>query len=407
MANESVLNVQTSTTNAPGNSLSAEMKTFYDKQLVRFAAPKLVHERFGQKRPIPKNSGKTIEFRRFSPLPKALKPLEEGVTPTGNALNVSTVTSTVEQYGDYITTSDIFDLTAVDNILAETQVVLGDQAGRTLDTVIREKINAGTNVQYGNGAKTSRSDLIGGAASGNDYITVEAIKRAAATLKRNNATPFADGSFVAIIHPDVANDLANDEEWKAMQEADKTDWGDGVLGKIHGVVFVESSEAKVFTADPLESETGDGNLTAAKVSGKVITIAEELTSAQAAALSGKKLQTGGVTYTISSAAAGDRGAATVTLSTAPANIYEGTVLYPGGGAAGGRDIYSTLVFGQNAYGVTQVENGGLESIVKQKGSAGTSDPLNQRATVGWKATQTAEILSNEFLVRIETTCSYK
>jgi N4-gp56 family major capsid protein len=407
MANESVLNVQTSTTNAPGNSLSAEMKTFYDKQLVRFAAPKLVHERFGQKRPIPKNSGKTIEFRRFSPLPKALKPLEEGVTPTGNALNVSTVTSTVEQYGDYITTSDIFDLTAVDNILAETQVVLGDQAGRTLDTVIREKINAGTNVQYGNGAKTSRSDLIGGAASGNDYITVEAIKRAAATLKRNNATPFADGSFVAIIHPDVANDLANDEEWKAMQEADKTDWGDGVLGKIHGVVFVESSEAKVFTAAPLESETGDGNLTAAKVSGKVITIAEELTSAQAAALSGKKLQTGGVTYTISSAAAGDRGAATVTLSTAPANIYEGTVLYPGGGAAGGRDIYSTLVFGQNAYGVTQVENGGLESIVKQKGSAGTSDPLNQRATVGWKATQTAEILSNEFLVRIETTCSYK
>ena len=321
MANESVLNVQTSTTNAPGNSLSAEMKTFYDKQLVRFAAPKLVHERFGQKRPIPKNSGKTIEFRRFSPLPKALKPLEEGVTPTGNALNVSTVTSTVEQYGDYITTSDIFDLTAVDNILAETQVVLGDQAGRTLDTVIREKINAGTNVQYGNGAKTSRSDLIGGAASGNDYITVEAIKRAAATLKRNNATPFADGSFVAIIHPDVANDLANDEEWKAMQEADKTDWGDGVLGKIHGVVFVESSEAKVFTAAPLESETGDGNLTAAKVSGKVITIAEELTSAQAAALSGKKLQTGGVTYTISSAAAGDRGAATVTLSTAPAQFF--------------------------------------------------------------------------------------
>lgn len=407
MADETILNVQTSAVNVPGNSLSAEMKTFYDKQLVRFASPKLVHARFGQKRPIPPNSGKTIEFRRFSPLPKALKPLEEGVTPRGNALNVSTVLSTVQQYGDYITTSDIFDLTAVDNILAETQVVLGDQAGRTLDTVIREKINAGTNVQYGDGSKSARSALVGGAAENNDYLTVAAVKRAAATLKRNNATPFADGCFAAVIHPDVANDLTNDPEWKTMQEADKKEWGEGTIGKIHGVVFIESAEAKIFTADPLESETGDGNLTAAAINGKVITIVEQLTAGQAAALASKKIQTGGVTYTISSAAAGERGSAAITLSSVPVNITAGTILYPGGGAAGGRDIYATLVFGQNAYGVTRVENGGLESIIKQKGSAGTSDPLNQRSTVGWKATQTAEILSNEFLVRIETTCSYK
>lgn len=407
MANETNLNVQTTTTNVGGNSLSAEMRTFYDKELVRFAEPKLVHCRFGQKRPIPKNSGKTIQFRRFSPLPKALKALEEGVTPRGNALNVSEILATISQYGDYITTSDIFSLTAVDNILAETQVVLGDQAGRTLDTVIREKINAGTNVQYGDGTKASRALLTGGAASGNDYLTVAAIKRAAATLKRNNATPFKDGCFVAVIHPDVVNDLTNDDEWKVMQKADKKDWGDGVIGKIHGVVFIESSEAKVFTADTFETETGDGNLTAVSISGKVVTIAEEVTSAQATAITGRKIQVGGVTYSISSATAGGRGSAKITLSTTPDNIYEGCILYPGGGAAGGRDVYSTLVLGQNAYGVTEVENGGLESIIKQRGSAGTSDPLNQRATVGWKATQTAEILSNEFIVRVETTCSYK
>lgn len=401
------LNVQTTATNAAGNSVSAEMKEFYDKELIHFAKPKLVHTRFAQQRPIPKNSGKTIEFRRFSPLPKALKPLEEGVTPKGNALNVSAVTATVEQYGDYITTSDMFNLTAVDNILSETQIVLGDQAGRTLDTVVREKVNAGLNVQYGDGSKSTRASLVGGAESGNDYLTVAAVKRAAAALKRNNATPFKDGCYVAIIHPDVANDLTNDAEWKAMQQADKSDWGAGVIGKIHGVVFVESSEAKVFTAAPLESETGDGNLTAAKVDGAVITIAEELTETQASALSGRKIQVGGITYTISSAAAGERGSAKITLSQTPANIYEGCTMYPGGGAAGGRDVYSTLVLGQNAYGVTSVEGGGLECIIKQKGSAGTYDPLNQRSTVGWKATQTAKILSDEFIVRIETTCSYK
>lgn len=400
-------NVQTTTQNVPGSSLSAEMKEFYDKELIHFAKPKLVHTRFAQQRPIPKNSGKTIEFRRFSPLPKALTPLEEGVTPDGNSLNVTAVSATVEQYGDYITTSDMFNLTAVDNILSETQVVLGDQAGRTLDTVVREKVNAGLNVQYGDGTKSARAELVGGADSGNDYLSVAAVKRAAATLKRNNAAPFKDGCYVAIIHPDVANDLTNDPEWKVMQQADKTDWGEGVIGKIHGVVFVESTEAKVFTAPELVSETGDGNLTAAAVDGAKVTIAEKLTSEQAAALADRKIQTGGVTYTISSAAAGERGEAYLTLSETPANIYEGCILYPGGGAANGRDVYSTLVLGQNAYGVTSVEGGGLECIIKQKGSAGTYDPLDQRSTVGWKATQTAKILSDEFIVRIETTCSYK
>ena len=40
--------------------------------------------------------------------------------------------------------------------------------------------------------------------------------------------------------------------------------------------------------------------------------------------------------------------------------------------------------------------------MKQLGSGGTSDPLNQRATAGWKAVKTAEILQNDFMVRIET-----
>ncbi len=80
------------------SSLSAEMKTFYDMTLIDEATPKLVHEQFGQKRPIPAGSGKTVEFRKFSPLPKATKPLVEGVTPAGNTLNVTSITSTVNQY---------------------------------------------------------------------------------------------------------------------------------------------------------------------------------------------------------------------------------------------------------------------------------------------------------------------
>ncbi len=408
------LNVQTTTTNRMANDLSPEMKTYYDRALIRFASPKLVHAQFGQQKPIPQGSGKTIEFRRFSPLPKALVPLTEGVTPKGNTLNVTTVESTVEQYGDYVTLSDMLTLTAVDSVISETQTVLGDQAGRTLDTVIREKISAGTNVQYANG-KADRSLLEGGNAdeSKNDYLTVAEVKKAVATLKRNNATPFKDGCYVAIIHPDVANDLTNDPEWKAIkQNVDPEDWYQGTIGKIHGVVFVESTEAKIFRAGSLRNpqtvESGDPNmLTVAKVEGKVITVREEIKDGDSSYLTGTGLNINGFDYTMASFTAGSEGTATITLVEAPdASVTAGCEIYPSGAGANGREVYSTLFLGQNAYGVTAVTGGGLTTILKQKGSAGTGDPLDQRSTVGWKATQTAEILSPEFMVRVETTSSY-
>ncbi len=408
-------NTQTTTTNNAGNNLTPEMKTYYDRALIRFATPKLVHAQFGQKKPIPAGSGKTIEFRKFSPLEKAMVPLSEGVTPKGNALNVSTVESTVEQYGDYVTLSDMLTLSSVDAVISETQAVLGDQAGRTLDTVIREKINAGTNVQYGNG-KTDRSLLVGGLSTyeDNDYLNVAAVKRAVATLKRNNASPFKDGCYVAIIHPDVANDLTNDPEWKAVkQNVDPEDWYKGAIGKIHGVVFVESTEAKIFRAENLRNaetlEKGNPEtLTVAEVKedGTII-LREELIQADATALAGRAIQINGFDYSVKSAVAGDAGAATITVEeTLDKSVGTDSVIYPGGAGSEGRDIYSTLFIGQNAYGVTNITGGGLETILKQKGSAGTGDPLDQRSTVGWKATQTAEILSPEFMVRVETTCSY-
>ena len=130
------------------DSLSAEMKTFYDMNLIDEAGPNLVHDQFGQKRPIPANGGKTIEFRKFSPLPKATQPLTEGVTPNGNNLNVSTVTATVNQYGDFIVQSDVLELTALDNTILEAAKLLGRQAGVTLDTVVRNVLHTGTNVTY-------------------------------------------------------------------------------------------------------------------------------------------------------------------------------------------------------------------------------------------------------------------
>ena len=97
------------------------MKTFYDMTLIDLAEPELVHAQFGQKRPIPKNGGKIIEFRQFSSLPKALTPLTEGVTPNGRNITVTAKTATVSQFGDYVTVSDMLEPVSYTHLICKNQ----------------------------------------------------------------------------------------------------------------------------------------------------------------------------------------------------------------------------------------------------------------------------------------------
>ena len=201
--------VQTTLLNAEGNSLSAEMKTFYEKQLIETAQPALVHDQFGTQYPIPKNGGKTIEFRKVSPLPVSTEPLTEGVTPESQQLTITTVEAPVQQYGGYVELSDMVVLSAIDNNLVIAAKQLGAQAGKTLDAITREVLAGGTNVQYAEGQVTERNQLVGGKAEGNHYLTVDAVRRAVRTLKKHDAEPIGD-SYIGIIHPDTAYDLMND-----------------------------------------------------------------------------------------------------------------------------------------------------------------------------------------------------
>ena len=311
MINLQVFANQVQTTLLSG--LSAENKTFYDMTLLDEAQAALVHDQFAQKRPIPKNGGKTIEFRKFASLPKATTPLTEGVTPDGKSLNVTAITATVAQYGDYITQSDVLELTSIDNTIVEATKILGRQAGLTLDTVTRNVLQSGTNVTYcpksSGDEVTSRAGL-----DATCQLTVKVVQQVVAKLKGQNA-PTINGKYVAIIHPYVAYSLMRDPEWiDAHKYAQPDNLFTGEIGEIAGVRFVETTEAKV---------------------------------------------------------------------------YEG-------------GVFGTLIMGANAYGVTEITGGGLQTIIKQKGSAGTADPLDQRSSIGWKAIKTAELLIPNYLVRVES-----
>ena len=136
-------------------TLPQEAKTFYDKTLLQRLLPTLVFAKYGQKKSLKSRSGKTIEFRKFMSLKPATTPLTEGVTPAGKELAMTSVTATVEQYGDFVEISDMLDLTGIDPVLVEAAEILGEQAGLTIDNVVRDIICAGTNVQYAKGKEST------------------------------------------------------------------------------------------------------------------------------------------------------------------------------------------------------------------------------------------------------------
>ncbi|MEG2857753.1 MAG: N4-gp56 family major capsid protein, partial [Clostridia bacterium] len=361
--------------------------------------------------PIPKNNGKTIEFRKYLPLPKLTTPLAEGVTPNGQKLSMTTFTAEVKQYGGFTEISDMLDLVAVDNNLVIAMELLGDQAGRTLDTLCREVIASGTNVIYGDESVSARYMLVGGEVSGNHYLTVKALKHAVRKLKVMNARTY-DKSYVAIVHPDTTFDITEDADWKTPhQYVDTENIYNHEIGRIANTRFVETTEAKVFHAADLVATGGANdarNLTVKSYAAKVITIEEALSAADAAALAGRKIIVGCYKYTIASATAGAAAAAKITIAEQPSrDPVAADVVYPGEAGAKGRDVYATLVIGKDAYGTTEIEGGGLQHIVKQLGSGGTSDPLNQRATAGWKSTAVTEMLVQEYMVRIETASTFE
>ena len=401
--------------------LSAEMKTFYDKTLIELAKPNLVFDRFAQKRPIPAGGGRTIEFRRFNSLPKALNPITEGVTPTGSKLTVTPVTATVDQYGDYVELTDMLELTSVDPIVVEATKQLADQAGRTIDTVVRNQIIGGTNVNYCSAvaddgtetAVTSRYKL-----TPDCKLTVRDVFKAAAQLRAMNA-PTIDGSYVAVIHPYVAFDLMQDAkgQWVDIQKyADPEKIINGEIGSLGGVRFIQSSEAKIYRGADLSS--AGRNLTVSAYTRDTLDSSAEYGTATVFKITVKMGVTANligrqIIYTKADGTVAFR-ANIVGVSPSKNIIYlengamatfaDGDFIQPGEGAGDGSAVFATLFIGANAYGTTDIAGGGIEHIVKQKGYG--NDPLNQRSSVGWKAAKVATRLVEEYMLRVESSSSF-
>jgi N4-gp56 family major capsid protein len=239
-------------------SLSQELRTIYDRNLLSRLLPRLVWALFGQPKPMPANEGQTVNFRRFASLSAATTPLTEGVTPAGSELSVSAITVSPAQYGDYIKISDYLDFTAPDPILLEGGQLLAEQAADTIDQLVRDVVVAGTTVQYAGASSASRV-TVGSA----DKLNATEIQKAVRTFQTNKARPITSilnastgvgtkpvaGGYVGIVGAQTLYDLKQDSKFIPVHEYGSSAGGTlpGEVGALDEVRFIRTDNPKVYT----------------------------------------------------------------------------------------------------------------------------------------------------------------
>ncbi len=398
MASSIETNLNLNTTSSGG--MSPVMEAVLNRYVLEANKTKRKYTRFGQQVDIPEGKTKTVAFDKLSPLPKATVPLTEGITPKGAAVNITRIKGEPEQFGNYVSYTDQLDFFAHDpspEVLKYADLLTENQL-ETFEHLDAMELASGLNVFYA-GSAESRGELT-------DVLTVKDVRRAVTSLKRSKVQP-ADGTdYIAFIHPDVVFNIWNDEEWRQPHTySDTKQLYDGEIGRLFGVRFIEDPDAYVFRGEPLGGKYSELSVVKVTPSSNRIYIAETIEKDETSQYASKPIWINGKAYTISSATAGQNGAAYIVTSEPLAGVMiePDMKIYPGGGGADGKPVYSTVILGKNAFGTAGDRT--VKLINKSLGSAGTGDPLNQRGTIGWKGYRFFRILEQTKMLRIESLAS--
>jgi len=228
------------TTAAQGSNpgLSQTMQLFYDRVFLTRAMIELRHDFGAQVRNVPSNSGKSIVWTRFTPLAIVTSALSEGSNPTATDMTATNVSATLAEYGAYTTVASLYSMTSIETGLKEHIEVHGQNAGESIDQLIRAELVNGATLQLPSGVSVS---TISGVHT-TDTLTGLEIRRAVRTLKNNKAQKFDNGLYRGIIGPYTAMDLMGNSEWLDAHRYTTSDAIErGVVGKLAGVEFVESN----------------------------------------------------------------------------------------------------------------------------------------------------------------------
>jgi len=334
--------------------ISPAVAAWSQVQMLKRATPYLQIERFGQTYTLPTNSTNVAKFRRYflsgatgsagdgnpanaSYIPLATTPLVEGVTPAGRKMANQDYTVTLQQYGDYVTITDVIQDTHTDNVLQAATEALGESAAVTVETLRFNTLKAGTNV-FRAGNVAGRANIITAPA-------VADLRRVSTALNRQNArkissvvasspdfnTKSVEASYFAVCHPDLETDLRSLSGFKVVADyGPHTSPFEGEIGSFEQIRFLTSTVCLPY-----------------------------LNSGAAVSTSG--------------------------LRATGTNV----------------DVYPILIFGRDAFGIVPLKGKSslTPMVVSPKPSAG--DPIAQRGTVGIKFWTGTVILQQAFMAVLE------
>jgi N4-gp56 family major capsid protein len=399
-----------------------------------------------EKSPIPEGSGKTVQFTRYERLPLPEAPLEEAVTPLATPITLSTVDAVLDQWGAFVSMSDVVQLIINHPIVQQARELLTLQHNELVDREVQVVAMGSTNVYFG-GNVASRASLVAA-----NVISTDDVRRMVATLRQNGAPPRRGGLFDGIIDPFVEADISKDATFQtAASYSNIATLKDFVVGRWMGVEWSRSNGIPIISlmsatwyTIPAAGDTTAGNwvggtgFTAGSsvivrvtrvdpMTGFETAIGAEVTVTNASAFAAKVSIAGAAptgTYKVYSTMQGGA-AGTATLQVRMRHVAGATetIYLVGSGAPSGGNTYVVLgsgpvapptppatinvhisyVMGRGYLGATTL--GGLKTYVTPA-SASDSDPLAQRTKASWKQMFKALVLNPAFGVRIESASAF-
>lgn len=224
------------------------IQTAYDKYIEFALRSEPMFRAFADKRPVDVTSpGTSVVFQRYADLSAATTALTENVDPDSVALsNTTTVTVTLNEYGNAVLTTEKLTLSALSDVDPAIAELVAWNMRDSLDQLVRTTLVGGTNVVYANNGSVDTTGPTNTVGTSADIIKSAYVRYIVSKLRGNSAIPFDGGYYTGIIHPDVSHDLRAETGMAAWRDphvyadnANASLWA-GEVGVYEGVRFIES-----------------------------------------------------------------------------------------------------------------------------------------------------------------------
>ena len=231
------------TTLSTTSGISDQIQRYFDKKLLTQTLKTIVLDQFAFKAPLPGKAGhKTIRFFRYPESATTdVQTMTEGTLLTlGNSkqLSLTTVDVALAQYGQTVTISDLLSAVELFNTMEQATVQNGQDAALKVDELLRNILGDSTAIQLRYAGAATNYATVGGT---DDAMTALDILDAATNLRVNNARP-SGGYFTAVMAPEVARDLMNDDDWlEASKYGSPDQLFRGEVGRYMGVRVVATT----------------------------------------------------------------------------------------------------------------------------------------------------------------------